>query len=124
MPSWPRPDKLPTVCETAWPAKGRCGPLARFLNCDLIEATTAQLAVWLSRPIADATRISTLSHLHAFYAWVVAEGLIESSPTEVFRGRGTAGMTLAPTPAAMHMNGDDEVSVALVPVPPRSSCTG
>nr|MDQ3641785.1 hypothetical protein [Actinomycetota bacterium] len=42
--------------------------LARFLNCSLIEATTAQLTVWLSRPIADATRISTLSHLHAFYA--------------------------------------------------------
>lgn len=92
--------------------------VARFLNCPLTEATTAQLTLWLSRPIADATRISTLSHLHAFYAWAVAEGLVESSPTEVFRGRGTAGLALAPTPGAMHMNGDQEVSVALVQVAP------
>ena len=92
--------------------------LARFLNCPLVDATTAQLTVWLSRPIADATRISTLSHLHAFYAWAVAEGLVESCPTEVFRGRGTAGLTLAPTPAAIRMNGPDEVSVALVQVSP------
>ena len=70
------------------------------------------------RPITDATRISTLSHLHAFYAWAQAEHLVDSSPTEVFRGRGTAGLTLAPTPAAMQMNGPDEVSVALVPVSP------
>jgi integrase/recombinase XerC len=92
--------------------------LARFLSCPLTEATTAQLSLWLSRPIADATRISTLSHLHAFYDWARAEGLIQESPTTSFRGRGTAGLTLAPTPAAMHMNGDDEVSVALVQVAP------
>jgi Site-specific recombinase XerD len=92
--------------------------LGRVLNCGLLDASAEQIGRWMNRGIAEATRVSGMSHFGAFYAWAMSEGLVESSPTEVFRRRGAAGLGLAPTPAAMQMNGPNEVSVALVQVSP------
>lgn len=92
--------------------------LASSLSCPLIEATTAQIARWLSRPIADATRVSTLCHLHAFLTGRWHRDSSRRRPPRSSGGRGTAGLTLAPTPGAIQMNSPDEVSVALVQVSP------
>lgn len=85
--------------------------LSRFLPCPLLGATESHIGAWLGRPIAAATRVTILSHLHAFYDWAQIEGLIDRSPTLRFRGRAGDDLTIASVPAPIEV---DETRVAVV----------
>lgn len=56
--------------------------LSAHAGVDLIDVTADQINEWLdSRKLAPRTRYAEISHISAFFAWAIREGLTDSNPT-------------------------------------------
>lgn len=69
----PQTVKARSICLTAFEA-GLAGR-------QLVSATRDDVEAYLSRPLAPESRRTYRSHLRAFYAWCVEEGLLTDDPT-------------------------------------------